>query len=88
MKHRFTPQGVCARKIYFELEDGRARRLRFKGGCRGNLQGLARLAEGRPAGELADLLAGLECGSKGTSCPDQLAQALIRVLARTAKKTV
>ena len=77
-KHRFTPQGVCSKKIHFELEGGVIRRLRFQGGCPGNLEGLARLAEGRPARELIELLAGLTCGNKETSCPDQLARALDR----------
>jgi uncharacterized protein (TIGR03905 family) len=80
LKHRFTPKGVCSKKIYFETEGGVVRRLRFQGGCPGNLQGLAKLAEGRAAGELAALLAGLQCGNRGTSCPDQLARALLRVL--------
>jgi uncharacterized protein (TIGR03905 family) len=81
-KHRFTPRGVCSKKIYFELEGGVLRRLRFQGGCQGNLAGLARLAEGRPARELRALLAGLTCGSKETSCPDQLARALDKALKR------
>jgi uncharacterized protein (TIGR03905 family) len=81
-KHRFTPRGVCAKKIHFELESGILRRLRFQGGCPGNLEGLARLADGRPARELMELLAGLTCGNKETSCPDQLARALDRALKR------
>jgi len=85
-KHSFTPRGVCAKKVHFELEDGLIRRLRFQGGCPGNLMGLARLAEGRPAGELIGLLAGLTCGDKATSCPDQLARALERTLDRARKR--
>jgi uncharacterized protein (TIGR03905 family) len=81
-RHRFTPRGVCSKKILFELEGGRLRRLRFQGGCPGNLEGLARLADGRPARELIELLAGLTCGNKETSCPDQLARALGRALKR------
>jgi uncharacterized protein (TIGR03905 family) len=81
-RHRFTPRGVCAKKIHFELENGLIRRLRFQGGCPGNLEGLARLADGRPARELIELLAGLTCGNKETSCPDQLARALDRALKR------
>jgi len=81
-KHSFTPRGVCAKKINFELEDGLIRRLSFQGGCPGNLMGLARLADGRPAEELIGLLAGLSCGNKETSCPDQLARALDRALKR------
>jgi uncharacterized protein (TIGR03905 family) len=79
-KHRFTPRGVCSKKIHFELEDGAVRRLRFQGGCPGNLEALSRLAEGRPARELIEILSGLTCGKKETSCPDQLARALDRVL--------
>ena len=81
-KHSFTPRGVCAKKIHFELEDGLLRRLRFQSGCPGNLEGLARLAEGRPASDLIELLAGLTCGNKKTSCPDQLARALAKALKR------
>ena len=81
-KHKFTPRGVCAKKISFELEDGNIHRLRFQSGCPGNLEGLARLAEGRPARELIELLAGLSCGDKETSCPDQLAKALAGALKR------
>jgi len=81
-KHRFTPRGVCSKEINFVLEGGIIRRLRFRGGCPGNLEALARLAEGRPAEELIELLAGLTCGSKETSCPDQLARALGKTLAR------
>jgi len=81
-KHRFTPRGVCAKKIHFELEGGLIRHLRFQGGCPGNLEALARLADGRPARELIELLAGLTCGEKETSCPDQLARALDRALKR------
>jgi len=84
-KHSFTPRGVCAKKIHFELEGDLLRRLRVQGGCPGNLEGLARLADGRPAGELIELLAGLTCGDKGTSCPDQLARALGRALKRKSR---
>ena len=79
-KHRFAPQGVCAEEIYFELEGGNIHSLRFQGGCSGNLKGIARLAEGRPARELIELLAGLPCGNNETSCPDQLARSLTRAL--------
>ena len=81
-KHRFKPKGVCSKQIHFELEGGVIRGLSFQGGCPGNLEALARLAEGRPAKELTELLAGLTCGSKETSCPDQLARALEKTLKR------
>ncbi|WP_329759040.1 TSCPD domain-containing protein [Allisonella histaminiformans] len=37
-KHvEYKPEGVCARKIEFELEDGKLHNVHFTGGCPGNL---------------------------------------------------
>ena len=80
MTHQFRPRGVCSRKISFDLENGIIRNVHFEGGCNGNTQGLARLAEGMPARELVQRLAGIRCGLKDTSCPDQLAQAVTQAL--------
>ena len=55
--------------------------IRFAGGCPGNLEAVARLAEGLPAEAVISRLEGIQCGSKPTSCPDQLARALKRELA-------
>ena len=76
MAYTYTPRGVCSRGITFDLEDGTVKNVRFEGGCSGNTQGVARLVEE------ADIrrLAGIRCGFKPTSCPDQLAQALRRAL--------
>ncbi|MDR2132883.1 MAG: TIGR03905 family TSCPD domain-containing protein [Clostridiales Family XIII bacterium] len=82
MKYAYTPQGVCARRIEFELEDGIVRGLTFTRGCDGNAKGLGRLAEGMPATELIEKLSGVDCGGKGTSCPDQLSVALRAALER------
>ncbi|MBR3942063.1 MAG: TIGR03905 family TSCPD domain-containing protein, partial [Clostridia bacterium] len=54
--------------------------VQFMGGCNGNTQGVARLAEGRPAEELISLLKGIRCGFKNTSCPDQLATAIAQAI--------
>ena len=76
MTIRYQPRGVCSRGMDIELEEGIIRSIRIDGGCQGNLQGLARLAEQRPAAEVISLLEGIRCGMKKTSCPDQLAKAL------------
>ena len=81
MQISFKPQGVCSSQIDFELENGVITRCSFQDGCRGNTQGVARLAVGRPAEEIISLLRGIECRG-GTSCPDQLAQALEQALAQ------
>ena len=72
----FKPQGVCSQKIDFDIVDGRLANVRFLGGCNGNLQGISRLVEGMEVSEAISRLEGIQCGFKGTSCPDQLAKAL------------
>lgn len=84
MTHQYHPRGVCSRKITFDLENGIVRNVRFEGGCNGNTQGIARLAEGMPARELVQRLAGIRCGMKDTSCPDQLALAVTQALRENA----
>lgn len=76
MTYTFKTQGVCAAKINFDIEDGIVKNVQFMGGCNGNTQGVARLAEGRPVDEVIACLKGIRCGFKQTSCPDQLATAL------------
>lgn len=72
----YTTQGTCARKISFEIEDGKIHNVDFLGGCNGNLKGIAALVEGKPVKEVIQTLKGITCGPKPTSCPDQLATAL------------
>lgn len=76
MEYTFRPRGVCSRGITFEVEGDIVKTVNFLGGCSGNTQGVARLAEGRKVNDVIRLLEGIDCGGKGTSCPDQLAQAL------------
>ncbi len=76
MKHTYKTKGVCAQLITFDLEDGIVSNIKFLGGCSGNTQGVAKLAEGMKAEELIEKLSGIRCGFKGTSCPDQLAKAV------------
>ena len=81
MKFSYNTQGTCARNITFDLEDGIVSNVSFQGGCNGNLKGIAALTEGKKAEELIELLSGIRCGFKSTSCPDQLAKALEKALA-------
>ncbi|MBQ2967413.1 MAG: TIGR03905 family TSCPD domain-containing protein [Clostridia bacterium] len=80
MTYTFKPSGVCAAKLTFDIEDGIVKNVKFLGGCNGNTQGVARLAEGRPAKEVMQLLKGIKCGFKQTSCPDQFSKALEEAL--------
>lgn len=77
MEYTYIPRGVCSRKITFEITDGIVHNVRFAGGCSGNTQGVAALAEGMKAEEVIAKLSGIRCGFKGTSCPDQMAKAIM-----------
>ncbi len=76
-KISYTPHGVCSRKIDIEVENGIIRSVKFSGGCAGNTQGVASLLVGMSVDDAISRLGGIKCGFKQTSCPDQLAQALI-----------
>ncbi len=72
----YQTHGVCSSRIHFGIDQGILVRVRFEDGCEGNLEGLCQLATGRPVAEVIELLKGIRCGDKKTSCPDQLAKAL------------
>lgn len=74
--HTFETTGVCAKKITFEIEDNKIIKVNFIGGCPGNLIGVSKLVEGMEIHEAIHRLKGINCGSKTTSCPDQLSKAL------------
>lgn len=76
MQYVYNTQGTCSKQITLETENGRVKNVSFLGGCNGNLQGIARLVEGMPIDEVIARLDGVQCGMKGTSCPDQLSRAL------------
>ena len=77
MPHKFKMQGTCSTEVKFKLENGFLRDVKFKGGCDGNLKAVMKLVEGRPAMEVAEILKGIRCGRKSTSCPDQLSKAIV-----------
>mgnify|MGYP000885577296 FL=1 len=72
----YRTKGTCSREIQFDVEDGVLKDVRFIGGCDGNLQGISNLAKGMKVKDVIERLKGIDCGGKGTSCPDQLSKAL------------
>ena len=82
MKHySYQTQGTCSMLIDFDIDDeGRIHNVQYLGGCNGNLQGIGRLVEGMDCHEVRNKLQGIRCGFKDTSCPDQLARALERIV--------
>ena len=76
MQFEFNTKGTCSRTIFFTIENGKVHNVEFLGGCNGNLQGIGKLVEGMAVDEVIARLEDIRCGSKPTSCPDQLACAL------------
>ena len=76
MQYDYKTRGTCSREISFEVENGKVKNVQFFGGCNGNLKGIGALVEGMNVDEVIARVEGIRCGSKVTSCPDQLAQAL------------
>ena len=86
MELKYKTHGTCSQQINIDIEDGVVKDVEFIGGCRGNTQGVARLVEGLDARDAIGKLAGIRCGFKATSCPDQLAKALTIALAEEEKR--
>lgn len=80
MKHTYRTHHVCSREISFDLNDGIVTNVTFVGGCNGNLKAIGKLVEGCPADDIIKKLRGNICGTKDSSCADQLAQALEQAL--------
>ena len=78
MKHvEYITSGTCSRKIDFDLDDNNIiHNVIFTGGCNGNLKAISKLVEGKDASEISKILIGNTCGTRSTSCADQLAKAL------------
>ncbi len=78
MTYSYKTSGTCSVKIEFEVNDNILSNVRFYGGCNGNLKGISSLCEGMEISEVINKLDGIKCGYKSTSCPDQLAKALMK----------
>ena len=76
-KHiEYNTRGTCSRKVIIEVVDDVITDCSFVAGCPGNTMGVSVLVKGMTVKEAIKRLKGIRCGSKSTSCPDQLARAL------------
>ena len=82
---------VCSRNILMSLfpalptregekPDYVINKLQFVGGCQGNTSGICQLVKGMKVKEVISRLDGIDCQCRGTSCPDQLARVLKKVV--------
>lgn len=69
---------VCSTQIDFEInvKNQTITKAKLTRGCPGNGQGVCRLMEGMTVEEAIKKVEGINCGGKGTSCPDQMAKVL------------
>ena len=81
MTYTYKTKGTCASAIGIDLgENNVINSVRFIGGCNGNTKGISSLVKGMKAEDVIERTAGIRCGFKPTSCPDQLACALKSIL--------
>lgn len=85
MTFTYKPSGVCSTTIEIEVQNNIVQSVKFRGGCSGNTQGVGALVRGMPVDEVIQRLQHIRCGFKPTSCPDQLAQALIAYKAKAGE---
>ena len=78
----YKTHGVCSSMIHIELDGDKIKDVDFVGGCNGNLHGISSLVKGMKVEDAIERLSGIKCGSKATSCPDQLAKALREAIAQ------
>lgn len=77
-KHvQYKTLGTCSQFIDVTADENDIiQQVFFLGGCHGNLQGISLLVQGQKIDDVIRRLNGIRCGTKGTSCPDQLCRAL------------
>ncbi|MBO4316437.1 MAG: TIGR03905 family TSCPD domain-containing protein [Prevotella sp.] len=79
----YKTQGTCSQFIEVSLDDDNIiQDVKFIGGCNGNLKGVCSLIKGQKAEAVVEKLQGITCGSKPTSCPDQLSRALMQAMSQ------
>ena len=72
-----TPSAkVCSKQIDIEIKDGIIQKVAYTRGCEGNAKGIGALIKDMSVEEAIRRLEGINCGKRGTSCPDQLAKVL------------
>lgn len=85
MKYTYETKGVCSRKIDVEIDGNVIKEVTFHGGCDGNHKGISAITKGMDVDNVIERFSGISCGMRKTSCPDQLAQALLVIKSKTEK---
>lgn len=77
----YTPLGVCSKYMEVVVDDNNiVQEVNITGGCAGNTLAVSRLLIGMNVERAKDLLSGVPCGKRVTSCPNELSKALQEIL--------
>lgn len=85
MEYRYKTKGTCSSEMIVTLNGDIIESVKIIGGCNGNAKGLCALVQGMKAEDVIERCRGIQCGFKPTSCPDQLANALLQAMERQAQ---
>ena len=78
---------VCSVNLEIQVKGDVIESVKYTRGCNGNAKGIGALVKGMKMDEAIEKLQGITCGRRPTSCPDQLANALIAMKkAKPSKK--
>lgn len=80
MRYVYKTKGTCSREIILDLDGDTIANVEFVGGCSGNAKGISAIVKGMKASDVVKKFSGITCGSRPTSCPDQLSKALVEAL--------
>ena len=76
MHYQYKTKNTCSQLIDFDIEDDKIKNVSFTGGCNGNLKAISILVNGMTVSQIEEKLKGNLCGTRSTSCADQLAIAV------------
>lgn len=80
----YTPSGVCSKYMEIVVDDNNViKEVNITGGCAGNTMAVSKLLVGMRVEKAKDLLGGVPCGKRATSCPNELSKALQEILDNT-----
>ena len=79
-KYEYITQYTCSKLMEIWIKDDKTiEKVKITGGCPGNTVRVSKLVANHDMDEIINLLKGTPCGMRPTSCPDQLATALIKI---------
>lgn len=86
MEYSYKTTGTCSQEITFDLEGNVVKNISFYGGCNGNLKAISKILDGWTVEDIESKVKGNICGSRDTSCADQLARAVREAYDASAKE--